>query len=233
MRQLLILGFYCEVYRREPRCRVYANDILLDEFDILHCPKTNETKKLPTIFDPKIEPRDLFILKSNSLFLKYIELDNKDLKTLDLKIQIHNDDNNYTNGFISKCSLIMLPYVFLLSKKILNNIDNIENNWKFSRKNYKINDKKSIMDYYKSGRSEVFNNLAIEMKLYFPGIPKKELDHWIGSSGYFHLTLKKKFGFWRHSTDLRKGRWRLGFWQIVEHFYNKYKQYEDQRSANT
>ena len=58
-------------------------------------------------------------------------------------------------------------------------------------------------------------------------------NHWIGSSGYFHLTLKKKFGFWRLSTDLRKGYWRLGSIDFVKYFYDKYLQYEDQRNTNT
>jgi hypothetical protein len=41
MRQLLMLGFYCEVYRREPLCRVYVNNVCVDEFNIPHTPNNN------------------------------------------------------------------------------------------------------------------------------------------------------------------------------------------------
>jgi hypothetical protein len=53
MRQLLMLGFYCEVYKREPLCRVYVNDVLLDEFNIPHTPQKEIEWNSDIILDPK------------------------------------------------------------------------------------------------------------------------------------------------------------------------------------
>ena len=36
MRYLLVVGFACEVYRREPRARIFVGDKLIDEFTISH-----------------------------------------------------------------------------------------------------------------------------------------------------------------------------------------------------
>ena len=52
-------------------------------------------------------------------------------------------------------------------------------------------------------------------------------EHWIGSSGYCHLTLKKKLGFWRLSTDRRRGRWGLNEIDTVKYLYDKYLRYEN------
>ena len=34
MKYLLVVGFHCDVYRREPRARLFFNDKLIDEFNI-------------------------------------------------------------------------------------------------------------------------------------------------------------------------------------------------------
>ena len=36
MRYLLVVGFACEVYRKEPRARIFVGDKLIDEFYIPH-----------------------------------------------------------------------------------------------------------------------------------------------------------------------------------------------------
>ena len=69
MRQLLMLGFYCEVYKKEPLCRVYVNDVLLDEFNIPHTPRKKIEWNSDIILDPKFFNRTLEIKDS-----KIIEL---------------------------------------------------------------------------------------------------------------------------------------------------------------
>lgn len=261
MRQLLILGFYCEVYRQEPRCRVYVNDVLLDEFDIRHSPLRHSPRKHVDVNDIQLNPnffsQSYARIEKNTPFLKCIDFDDHDAKEADLRIEIQNNDNNYANGFMNKYTCVMLNQIFLLSKKLLNRIDYLKNNWKLSLKNYHIHTKRDIDMYYSNQKNKIFQNFAVEMMLNFPDIIQKQYSveeikpyynnwqdlpqlcqdnpsyHWIGSSGYFHSTLKKKFGFWRHKTDQRKGRWRLGSIDLVKHFYDKYLQYEDQRSSNT
>ena len=36
MKYLLVVGFSCDVYRREPRARIFVGDRLVDEFCIKH-----------------------------------------------------------------------------------------------------------------------------------------------------------------------------------------------------
>ena len=36
MRYLLVVGFACDVYRREPRARIFVGDKLIDEFLVSH-----------------------------------------------------------------------------------------------------------------------------------------------------------------------------------------------------
>ena len=258
MRQLLILGFYCKVYRREPLCRVYVNDILLDEFNIPHTPYNNI--HLSTVGDrlsPQFPNQQLQFLKSTNPFLKYIEFDDLDIEKLNIRIEIKNNDNNYTNGFINKCTLVLLPHVFLFSKKLLDRIDDLKKRWKFSSKNYCIHSKRDVKLFYTGMKYYIFEPLDNNLILDFPDIVQQQWtaekmkscyynwrdlptiwidhpsSHWIGSSGCFRLTVKKKFGFWRHSTDLRKGRYKIGQTGFVEYLYDKYKRYEDKRSTGT
>lgn len=264
MRQLLMLGFQCNVYRREPRCRVYVNDILLDEFDIPHYP-SEEIFSKNNFFNMRLDPTLTFSsiefskVQKNPIFLKYIEFDDLDNDFVDIKIEIKNNDNNYSNGFMNKYSRIKLSYFFLLPKNLLNKIEHLKTNWKFSYKNYHIYNKKNIDVFYSNKRNQIFENFSEFLKLEFPDIIQtykeessfrkysknwkdlpvaetcntKPSQYWIGSSGNFYLKLKKKLGLWIEKSDRRKGYWRLGSIDIVEHFYNKYKQYEDTRSDNT
>ena len=234
MRQLLILGFYCNIYTKEPLCRVYVNDVLLDEFNIPQCDKINVNLDR---LDPFVR-KNKFIQDciTNPPFLKYIEFDDADADSLDVMLKIQNDDNNHANGFMSKYTHIILSQVYLASKKSLENIDSIENNFKFSRQNW--NKYNNIVNFYAdSKRNGLFANLVSDIELNFSGIdlnPNESVgDYKIGSSGYFHIELQKKLGFWRDSTNRRKGYWRLNSMLLMKYLYNKYKRYENQRNTNT
>jgi hypothetical protein len=250
-----MLGFYCEVYKREPLCRVYINDVLVDEFNIPHTPQKEIEWNSDIILDPKFLNRTFFTAQSNPTFCKYIELDNGEATALDLRVEIQNNDNNYANGFMTNHTRVMLLHCFLLSKNTLERLDSMQNDFKFSRKNqHKYYKKKNIVDYYavpNSNKTGIFDNFANWMNLHFPDItqhPQSEeqlkshfsnyqylptmwqdspAEHWIGSSGYCHLTLKKKLGFWRHSTDRRRGCWNFGQIDTAKYLYDKYLQYEN------
>ena len=237
MRQLLMLGFYCEVYRREPRCRVYVNDMLLDEFNIPHSPYKHIDETLKDILDP-MPDEDSIISKSCTPFLKYIEFDDQNFREVDIRIEIQNNDNNYTNGFMTKYTRVKLSCIFLASKKMLNRIDELKNNWKFSRKNYQVRNKKDLGVFYQGKRGWILENLAKTMTMNFANLSKippdlLKISYWIGSSGFFHLTPTKRFGFWVSNENIQKGYYKLGWINSVEQIYNKYKQYENQRSSNT
>ena len=242
MRQLLMLGFYCEVYRREPLCRVYVNDVLADEFNIPHSEEVAVEMNSfrgwnplnPTYLDPLLPRKRLENFITNPSFLKYIEFDDAGADSLDVVLRIQNDDNNYANGFMSRYTHITLSHLFLNSRKVLENINNIKNNFKFSRKNWE-KCKRNIVDWYTyNNRNQIFENLIHNTTPNFPGcniIPNEHLGTYkIGSSGHYHLTLKKKLGLWNTGKRNSKGIWRLGYIDHVKYLYDKYKQYEDKRS---
>ena len=246
-----MLGFYCEVYRREPLCRVYVNDVLVDEFDIPQSDKVAIEIEDP--LDPLKHHKQLQNFTTNPPFLKYIELDNGGADALDVRVEIQNDDNNYANGFMSQYTRVRIETCYIIPAKVLDNIDRIKDRWKFSRKNWQkyYGHKRSIAYFFPGVRASIFDNLAWWMNLHFPDItqhPQSEeqlkslssnyqdlpvlwqdnpAEHWIGSSGYCHLTLKKKLGFWQLSTDRRRSCWRAGEIDTVKYLYDKYLRYED------
>ena len=237
MRQLLMLGFHCEVYRREPLCRIYINDVLVDEFNI---PQSDGVAFEVDVLDPLRPRKFLENFITNPPFIKYIEFDDAGADTLDVVLKIENDDNNYANGFMNKYTHIILSDLYLTSKKVLENIDKLTNNFKFSRENWKKFNC-NILDFYSnSNRNELFANfssdissIAFNFSNTRPNSGENLTAYKIGSSGHFHLTLTKKLGFWRSSIDRRVGFWKLGWINSVKNLYNKYKQHEDQRSPNT
>lgn len=255
MRQLLMLAFYCEVYRREPQCRVYVNDVLMDEFHIPHAHLEN-TFILDKVLDPALWSENQFILQSKDMpFLKLLEFDDAGAGSLDLRIEINNNDNNYANGFMTHYTRIMLRQCWLAPVKVWEQFDKIYYRWKFNNRNNwqkYFGKKKSIAYYYKEGRNSVLENLAIYADMHFPDITQQlqskkqtkliysnyqdvpslqyKVRHWIGSSGHFHLALAKKLGFWRHSTDRNRGWWKLSKFNNVKDIYDKYRKYEDTRN---
>ena len=232
-----MLGFHCGVYRREPLCRVYVNDVLLDEFDIPQSAQSDGVAIEIDLLDPLKGHKQTQNFTTNIPFLKYIEFDDADADSLDVVIKIQNDDNNHANGFMSRHTHVMLSHVFLASKKVLENIDNLTNNSKFTRQNWeKYN--RDIVDYYAyDNRHRFFNNFVRDTKADFPGIHPNSIEHLagyrIGSSGHYRLTVKKKLGFWLDSKSSSTGIWRAGLDREAKYLYDKYKQHEDQRNSNT
>ena len=252
-----MLGFYCEVYRREPLCRVYVNNILVDEFNITHTPR-KDTWTPDMKLDPSYWSPEDYSMQSNTPFLKFIDFDDAGRKIVDIRIEIHNDDNNYANGFMTRHTRVMLSQCWLAPIKLWEDFDQICGRWKYSRCNwYNWHDHtESIAQYYSGLRNFALDNLATYADMHFTDITqqlwtkeqqKKSISniqhlprlwqywpsrHWVGSSGHFNLTLKKKLGFWRHSTDRRRGWWKLSYFQDVKDFYDKYKDYEDTRSTD-
>ena len=251
MRQLLMLGFYCEVYRREPLCRVYIDEMLVDEFNIsrasLEYPWTPDMKLDPSYWTPED-----YSMQSNTPFLKFIDFDDAGRKILDIRIEIHNDDNNYANGFMTRYTRVQLCNCYLAPVRVWEEFDQIMYGWKFSRRNWqKYFGHKKITDYYAKSRNVVLDDLTTYadrnfscvdqplLKLncsndqYLPRMNQLPRNQgWLGTSGYCQLSLAKKLGFWRHSSDRRRGYWKMSAIRNVKGLYDKYRSNEDTRSTN-
>ena len=254
MRQLLILGFYCEVYRKNPLCRVFLNNVLVDEFDIPHTPCENRWT-LNLFLDPALWSREQFQLQSNTPFLKFLEFDDAGVRSLDIRIEIQNDDNNHANGFMTRHTGVILCQCYLASAKLWEDFSHVGDRWKYTKGNWHSSNR-SVAQYYTGWRNSVISNLMMFADMHFPDIKqvRRSTDqqklhcsnyqylpqqyryfpstYRIGTSGYFHLTLVKKLGFWRHSTDRRRGYWKISTIRNAKDLYNKYKSYEDTGNIN-
>jgi hypothetical protein len=252
-----MLGFNGEVYRREPLCRVYVNEMLVDEFNIPHTPRKDIEFEGNTILDPTVWSQEQYQLQANPPFLKYLELDDGGGHSLDLRVEIQNNDNNYANGFMTKHTLVRLSQCWVTPVKVWEEYEQIYDRWKFSRHNWqKCFGYKTCIGYYLGRRNFALENLAIHADMHFPNITQQlqseeqlkshysnyqhqpqiwqefPSQYWTGTSGYFHLILTKKLGFWRHSTDRRRGYWKLSLINNVKDLHDKYKSYEDTGNIN-
>ena len=50
MKYLLVVGFACDVYRQEPRARIFVDNKLIDEFNIQHHESNFQKKKNSQVF---------------------------------------------------------------------------------------------------------------------------------------------------------------------------------------
>ena len=110
MQYVLGLGILCKKYKKNPIIRVFADDTFIDEFEIAH---DDETKKF-TDFSKNLQ-------LSRNHTAKHFHLSYIDERHLNSKISIHvqNNDSNYTNGFMSKSTVIAFDSTFLIPKHFL------------------------------------------------------------------------------------------------------------------
>jgi hypothetical protein len=232
-----------------------VNDVLVDEFDIPHTPRKDSLPPEMQL-DPAIAKKKNKVIL-NTLFLKCLEFDDADQRSVDLRVEIENNDNNYANGFMTQHTRVMLNQCWLAPVKVWKQFDQIWYRWKFSRHNWqKCFGYKTCIGYYLGRRNVALDNLAIHADMHFPNITQQlqseeqlkshysnyqhqpqiwqefPNQYWTGTSGYFHLILTKKLGFWRHSTDRRRGWWKLSMIPNVKDLYDKYRSNEDKRNTD-
>lgn len=178
MKYVLILSFRAQIYRYEPRVRVYFRDAMIDEF---HVPehKFDDPKK-PTIHSYVVEVP-------------------KDLQETEIKLKILNHDNNWTNGFMTKDTNIWLEEIHFFPEPLMNNLynfhpnkENIHN--KFRNLRYRllgydrVNDKNAMFDlieYVTFHRIEGLDQGQVVGKI-------KHLK--FGGSGFYSVKLHRKYG---------------------------------------
>ena len=267
MSYILCLGLNIKLYKTPPRVRVFLNNIFIDEFIVstntkLHnnIPQSKDPtyswnyawadslvnlKKKHGLLNPiECTPQLYKITEffTNHTFLKFFELDKKYMNSVqkhNLKIEILNNDNNYTNGFLTKSTYIVLSIVYLIPKKILIDYKNFCNEYLFTLKNLRSTHKNiSEILYYYKGYNFKFDILNYKSK------NKKEKLVWIdnfgnrqnidtleqiGITGYTELFFDKKI-FTYNKLELKKED--IGT-TLLYSLGNKYTQYENQRSNNS
>ena len=233
MKYLLVVGFACDVYRREPRARIFVGDKLIDEFYIQHHKDTIATAiknflKDKQLLEPFVEPELVNIQIKNFPPLRFyeVEIDTK-LDREELRIEIKNSDSNYTNGFITNSTLIQLKvcYFFPLHQKLLLRLKKIKN--KIRLQNYV---------WYRSYKNHIFD--LLQNKLQWQGKNGQIVEYarcqlgdcTLGGDGVFIYKLVKKYQIL--ISKLKKSS-RYNFNAlIVDYLLNKYNEYANQRNTD-
>ena len=121
MSHVLVIALEYKRYHRDAVIRIFADERLVDETILSHniTSKTTEYKKEWLFGDNMLSS----YLKTPTKLFMY-QIDNKFLNN-NIKIQVDNDNSNYTNGFINNFSWIMFTDVFLIPTCLLQ-----EKNWR-------------------------------------------------------------------------------------------------------
>ena len=125
MKYVLGIGYDCKKYKQDPRCRVFVNNQLIDEFYIV-TPKNkgvNKWKKYKShqTYIPYLWKKIHFYHIDENVFTKEIN---------NIKIELHNTDSNYTNGFMTKSTRCLInPFLCpaeFITRKGIEKIHNLQ-----------------------------------------------------------------------------------------------------------
>jgi len=231
MKYLLVIGFSCDVYRREPRSRIFLGDKLIDEFYIQHHRNSLNvalkefylsTYILQPLPNVSVEYKNIVVKNFPPLRFYEIEID-KQLKELELRIDIDNRDSNYNNGFITKSTLLQLEMCYFLpyDKRLLSRLIKIRKK-NVANKNYAS---------YRNRKNIIFRLNENGIEWIGKNTQKLPNDYNIGGNGYFSCRLVKKYGIFI-SKLFQSYRYHLYGTAILEYLIDKYQQHENQRNID-
>jgi len=140
MKYILILGIIYQYYKKPAVITVKANNRYIDQFSLdKDAPKSTLKKlrthikhehlkkldhwmnnRIPSIFVEKFLNDEDGVFYHWPNMIKTFEIDEEYL-TGDLKIEVENANSNYTNGFMTKSSLVKFAYVGLIPKDFFKN----------------------------------------------------------------------------------------------------------------
>lgn len=221
MECVLIISLSCEVFKKNPIARVFLGDTFLDEFDIrqINAYEDNTPKTFYWVMIPEVNA----VLHNIREY--HVDLPFKDTE---LSIEIYNDDNNFSNGFMTKYTKVFLNYVYIFPKKLLKHHHRLGKNWRFNKISY--DNLRSFKKHFKK-RAYLFSNMIPGVKF----VSKKNVheqirDLSLGESGVYKLRLYKKHGIlWSNKVN---GYVRCKHCDVFNFFINKYLQDENQRSGD-
>jgi hypothetical protein len=130
MKYILGIGLNYKKYKKDATIKIYLNDELIEIYQLTN---NIESIKVPTNTIKKIQDTFKYFkrwwFKSYDAFnekcrmpsyIKLIEVDESEIGK-ELRIEVKNDDSNYTNGFMTKSSTIEPNFLILAPKKLLEN----------------------------------------------------------------------------------------------------------------
>lgn len=216
MSYTLGLLFEYHQYRFDAIVRVYADDRLVDELclssaiesKVVEINKSRFTEYLPeSVYNRQVSlPEKLFLF----------EIDEQHLHDR-IRIEVQNDNTNYTNGFMTKFSYLKFRHVFLVPNCLLEH-----KTWQRLWKRFGAPDPKH---HATSRINKQFPNETLPHEIIVrPDIPQVEtlsnptmpnkisfLDHIMGGSFSMEIPLSKKHGL-IHLGRLAPGRIIINYW---------------------
>ena len=258
MNHILCLGFNTQKYRYDPFVRISINGRFLDEFEVdagqvegtqdskgwdkdrlLFSKKYFEIKKRDYRGRETEWTKDSYKDAINSkIKLKFYELPYSVLRNkVNLQIDVKNEDNNYTNGFMTKSTYLYFSACFLLPKIYFRDLhkfwDNLKRDYSFSRHNRKyFKDTLRIRKYYKRRLLICYNHTENVRWLDSNNKETKGEVGWVGGNGTYNIELYKKHGLWTSYYPVPIGYPKLGEWELAKALSDKYLKYENKRSNN-
>ena len=205
MKYILGVGILYKPYKKTCKIQIFSDDILIDEFELDKKIKANVYKRIHPVYDPSsldsykkfVEHRDINELEISggwkSCFPEKVRLYEIDESILnkDIVIKIENNDNNYTNGFMTKMSMIQPRFIFIIPK----NLFYYNKLLKLADEQTKLlNSRKKGNHSFYAERGKVDIIFPVIEWLYLTKNDKEELigkTNWIGGTAKLRLPLKK------------------------------------------
>jgi len=262
MSYILFLGFRLAIYQQPPTFRLYCNNNFLDEFTIRTKPNkiinfgydilSNDFLKLykqnRSLLDYKGDwnflPRNFNNFFHKDINWKIFEIDANIFKSKEnhnLLLEVRNDDNNFTNGFMTKNTLFSLCLAYCVPKHYLSNLQLLFEEYV----SFKLITRKTHLDVssikidYKTRKSGLFDILGFnlleqtnyqnnQLLTWHPNNNRKkkivERFSWIGESGHFNLNFSNEILMLTKNTYQKYGLTD----QILMGLANKYNLYANQ-----
>lgn len=286
MKQVIFLGFHCQIYKKAPIARIYVGDAMIDEIEIPEFYTEEyikdghlsfQTNKSLNLYELKKKDWSAFDLSPNVYDNKHIldsnwwlkkfsfstfedicnkldplcktkekikhpkifvyTIDDKILKQSQgkIRIEIKNADSNYSNGFMTRSTMLYLSVFYIIPHTLLEDPINYTQRCLdlFSR-NSTAHDMKKMFSFYKL-RIEWPKNFNHYFIVKQNGVDKKAKENVVGGDAIFQIEMKKKYGiYWPKDINIIGFFWTNRFFikDFVIPLSNKYKQNENQRSVN-
>jgi len=238
----LIIGYVCNIYKKPPSVRIFLNNFFIDEFECnstisidemkLYRPLDERDNKIFGYKSDPLNPSKPLTCKNidQSVNLKYYNLKNLPINNeslLCVRIEVDNNDSNYTNGFITQSTMVSFPIISLLSTKTFQNWHEFSKRYllRLKKLREKHQDIQSIKKHYT--KKGLFFAIRRENFIFYKNDEKKYIySNMCGGSGKFEIKFYKKY--FNIICDKSIGIKRLGQWQYISALLNKYLQYENQ-----
>lgn len=130
MNYILGIGLLYKKYKKNATIKIYIDNNLIETYQLT---QNVDPIKIPITVVERIKknfkwfnrhwfnhPHVMQIKCKIPKFLKLIEIEEEKL-TGEVRIEVYNDDSNYTNGFMSKSSLIEPNFFILCPKELMKN----------------------------------------------------------------------------------------------------------------